>query len=526
MLSSLRQSVVKTALAGTAIVVTVEVTTKLPSQGRSSLFYHYVADEIATPLMRGVLDPEQAHAVAIYFAKHNWSPRYHPSSVEQSLDLQTTVFGIPFGNPIGLAAGFDKDAEVPLPLLQMGFGSVEVGSITPLPQPGNPKPRMFRLTADGGIINRYGFNSQGIEAVAKNLKEFRYGKQETIVEKDEALSSSQPIHQVIHYAKLFTTAALYAWQLVFPGPTYRAPLIVGVNLGKNKDSTCELEDYQMGIRTLGEYADYLVINVSSPNTPGLRDLQQPDALEALLEAAVLERNRLDKRVPLLVKLAPDLSTSELLAIAETVMRGGIDGLIVSNTTNDRPTSLVSPHKSEPGGLSGMPLRERSTECIRILYAATRGELPIVGVGGISNARDVMEKLKAGASLVQVYSVLAFEGPGVVSRLRHELAVLIRQEGFKSVADVVGHDHEEMYWKRQQIKMETRVAKIGNAEHEQQVTLESRAAEAAEHEPQIVDEVSETFAEEESGLVTANADMETIKLHDLDEGEPVLVEGKV
>jgi dihydroorotate dehydrogenase len=523
MLRSLRQSVVRTALAGTAMVVTVEVTTKLPSQGRSSLFYHYLADEIATPLLRRVLDPEQAHAVAIYFAKHNLSPRYHPSSMEQSVDLQTTVFGITFGNPIGLAAGFDKDAEVPLPLLQMGFGSVEVGSITPLPQPGNPKPRMYRLTADGGIINRYGFNSQGMEAVAKNLKEFRYGKQEIIVAKDEESSSSQPLHQMLHYAKVLTTAAWHVWQLVFPGPTYRAPLIVGVNLGKNKDSTSELEDYQMGIRTLGEYADYLVINVSSPNTPGLRDLQQPDALRALLEAAMVERSHLNKHVPLLVKLAPDLTKSELIAIAETVMSCGIDGLIVSNTTNARPTSLVSSHKSEPGGLSGMPLRERSTECIRILYTATRGELPIVGVGGISNARDVMEKLKAGASLVQVYSVLAFEGPGVVSRLRHELAVLIRQEGFKSVADVVGHDHEDVYWKRQQIKLETRVAKIGNDEHEQQLTLESRAAEAAEHEALIVEEVSENVADEESEPMTAEANTETIESHDIEEGEPFLVE---
>jgi len=455
MLRSLRRSVIRTALAGTAIVATVEVTTKLPSEGRSSLVYHYIADEIMTPLMRRFLDPEQAHAAAILFAKYNFAPRYHPSSTEQSVDLQTTVLGITFSNPIGLAAGFDKDADVPLQLLQMGFGSVEVGSITPLPQPGNPKPRMYRLMHDGGIINRYGFNSQGMNVVAENLKVFRNGKSAPAGHEEKELTdeeSSQPLHQAFHYLDIVAKSSLKLWQLVFPGPSYRAPLIVGVNLGKNKDSENEVQDYEIGIRTLGMYADYLVINVSSPNTPGLRDLQKPDSLSTLLEAAIVERNKLEnKKIPLLVKLAPDLTEHELIDIAQTALRCGIDGLIVSNTTSARPKSLQSEHKSEPGGLSGMPLKEKATECIRILYKATQGSIPIVGVGGISNARDIMEKLKAGASLVQVYSVLAFEGPGVVSRMRHDLALLMRQEGFRNVSEVVGYDHEEIHWKRLQLR---------------------------------------------------------------------------
>ena len=458
MFHSLRRSALRTALTGTAIVATVEITTQLPSEGRSSLAYHSFCDTIVTPLLRRFLDPEQAHAVAVQCAKQQLAPRHHPSALEQLVDLQTTVWGITFSNPIGLAAGFDKDAQIPGPMLQLGFGSVEVGSVTPLPQPGNPTPRMYRLIPDGGIINRYGFNSRGATVVADNLKLFRYGPQQIPIEENETNNdSSQPMQQIIiHSLQLIIKTGLYLWHIVFPTPNYQAPRIVGVNLGKNKESANEtmILDYQIGIRTMGEYADYLVINVSSPNTPGLRDLQRPEALQELLHAAIQERNQLSRpTVPLLVKLSPDLSNEELVDIANIVMSCGIDGLIVSNTTNARPSSLQSPHKNELGGLSGVPLKERSTECIRILYQATQGTVPIIGVGGISNAHDVMEKLKAGASLVQLYSILALEGPGVVSRMRHDLAALMRQEGFKTVMEIVGYDHEEMYWKKQQLKME-------------------------------------------------------------------------
>ena len=462
MFHSIRRSVLRTALTGTAIVATVEVTTHLPSEGRSSLAYHSFCDNFVSPLLRRLLNPEDAHAVAIQCAKQQLAPRHHPSALEQLVDLQTTVWGITVSNPIGLAAGFDKDAQIPGPMLQLGFGTVEVGTVTPLPQPGNPSPRMFRLIPDGGIINRYGFNSQGATIVADNLKQFRNGPQLQIdnnnnkeVETNHP-TSSQPLHQILHLLQLISKTGLYLWHLTFPGPTYHAPLIVGVNLGKNKDSANDqiILDYQIGIRTMGDYADYLVINISSPNTPGLTELQRPEALQELLAATIHERNQLScPTVPLLVKLSPDLSNDELMDIANIVISCGIDGLIVTNTTNARPSSLQSPHKNELGGLSGVPLKDRSTECIRILYQATQGTVPIIGVGGISNAHDVMEKLKAGASLVQLYSALALEGPGIVSRMRHDLAALMRQEGFKTVAEIVGYDHEEMYWKKQQLKME-------------------------------------------------------------------------
>lgn len=415
--------------AGVAVGV-LELTTHLPSQGRAAPLYHTVADEWITPLMRRFLDPESkytllvlsfcassnshsgkaAHEVALEFARRGWSPKHCPSATEQQLQVSSQVCGLQFSNPIGLAAGFDKHGTVVQPMLELGFGFVEIGTVTPQPQPGNPKPRMFRLNEDRALINRYGFNSVGAAQVAENLAQ-----------------SLQP----------------------------NTKGIVGVNVGKNKNTENAIDDYVQGIRILGTLADYLVINISSPNTAGLRDLQHTDALKPLLEACLEARDALSRRVPLFVKLAPDLNDEELAQIAQLCLQLRVDGLIVSNTTNVRPEHLMSYHRGELGGLSGAPLKDKSTHCIRQVYAATNGELPIIGVGGIETGKDVYEKLSAGASLVQVYSPLVYHGPGLVSRLRHELAECMLQNGYRDIAQVIGLDHEELQWKRRYEQLKQR-----------------------------------------------------------------------
>jgi dihydroorotate dehydrogenase len=455
-LRSLRQAVVRTTVAATAGVVLVEVTTHLPSQGRASATYHRLVDHTITPLLRQYTSPETAHHVALYCARLGLAPIYRPSAKEQETNLTTTLWDMEFPNPVGLAAGFDKNGSAIRGLEGMGFGFVEIGSVTPLPQPGNPQPRMFRLLPERAIINRYGFNSEGMEAVAVNLKQYRESllpdTTDTQEKELDAAENKQPLHRIAHAMSFVAKSYTRVHKALFPSHFYTPSTLVGVNLGKNKVSEhSEVDDYCQGIRTLGPYADYLVINVSSPNTPGLRDLQEPSTLQELVRACLHERDQslADRKVPLLVKLAPDLSNEELLDIATVLMDCQVDGLIVCNTTNDRPMNLISSEKDETGGMSGAPLRDRSTECIKVLYHHTQGKIPIIGVGGISTAQDVLEKLKAGASLVQIYSVLAFEGPGVVTTLRHDLACLLKQGGFRSVQDVVGYNHEELYWKRKQ-----------------------------------------------------------------------------
>ena len=281
---------------------------------------------------------------------------------------------------------------------------------------------MFRLVEDEGIINRYGFNSVGADAVEYNLKAYR----QTQKEQEQN-------------------------RTIFQNWLYGSPPqgLLGINLGKNKTSTTPIQDYQALIRQLGPYADYLVINVSSPNTPGLRDLQESSSLEALLKGCRSARDKLQMQPPLLVKLAPDLTDDELREIADVLLRLKIDGIILTNTTIQRPSSLMSSNKEETGGLSGRPLQQRSTECIRNLYKWTNGRIPIIGVGGIFEGKDVHEKLRAGASLVQVYSGMVYKGPGMVSKLRHELANLMLQNGQRKLQEVVGIDHDDLYWKKQQ-----------------------------------------------------------------------------
>jgi len=342
----------------------------------------------AFPLLDRV-DPERAHRMAIAALKTGvirGDGRPDPSSLSQ------TLFGLRFPNPVGLAAGFDKDGEVYRQTLNLGFGFVELGSVTPKAQPGNPRPRLFRLTQDRAVINRMGFNNHGIEAMAERLR------------------GRNP-----------------------------ARGIVGINLGKNKDQTDAAADYAAGTRVLGPFADYLVINVSSPNTPGLRALQSRDALAALIAAVLDARALLKRRPPLLLKIAPDLTDADRKDIAEVALASRLDGLIVSNTTIARPAGLDPRFAEEAGGLSGRPLFAPATETLRDLYRRSQGRVPIIGVGGIGSAADAYAKIRAGASLVQLYTALVFEGPGLIGRIKEGLAALLARDGFGSIAEAVGAD---------------------------------------------------------------------------------------
>lgn len=341
----------------------------------------------------GCVQPETAHNMALWALEKqlvSGAPFSDPV-------LETSLWGRNFVNPIGLAAGFDKNADVPMQALALGFGFVEIGSVTPRPQPGNPKPRLFRLDEDEGVVNRMGFNSKGVTYTAAKL------------------------------------AAL---------PPSRNLGIIGVNLGKNKETEDAAADYVIGIEKLAQYADYIVINVSSPNTPGLRALQDKAELEALVSKV---RDTLDKTVPtntppLLVKVAPDLTEDDIADIAAVANSNAVDGLIATNTTIDRPNSLINVSKSEGGGLSGKPLMKPSTKILSDLYVATKGDVPIIGVGGIMSGADAYDKIRAGASLVQFYSSMVFEGPSLPGRMCRTLAGLLKRDGFDHVADAVGADH--------------------------------------------------------------------------------------
>ena len=347
------------------------------------------------PLL-GALPPETAHGLVIRALKLGLAPG---RKAVGDARLAVRLWNRDFANPIGLAAGFDKQAEVIDPMLGQGFGFVEIGSVTPKPQPGNPKPRMFRLTEDEGVINRLGFNSSGMDVVARNLAAFR----------------AKP---------------------------KRHPGLVGVNLGKNKDSADAAADYVAGAKRLAPYADYLVVNVSSPNTPGLRALQDKSELANILvkvKAALVQAGE-PSRLPLLVKIAPDLNEGDLADIAEMALAGLADGLIVSNTTIARPMALQSRWKGEVGGLSGRPLFAPSTQVLAEVYRLTRGHVPLIGVGGIASAADAYAKIRAGASLVQLYSALVYRGPELVGQLQSGLAALLSRDGFATITAAVGADH--------------------------------------------------------------------------------------
>lgn len=345
------------------------------------------------------MDAEQAHNIGLWAARHGLFPK---ETRQDPASLSVSIWGLDFSNPVGLAAGFDKNGEVVPELLEMGFGFVEIGSVTPLAQPGNPTPRCFRLKEFGAVINRYGFNSVGVDQVKKNL-----------------------------------TRARSRMQASPSG-------LLGVNLGKNKLSEDAVGDYKVGVRELGPLADYLVINISSPNTPGLRALQGRKELEALVSGVLSERDQLASRVPLLVKIAPDLVREDLEDIAGVALKLGVDGLIVSNTTIERPGPIASHvHGQEAGGLSGKPLFAMSTAVLREMYSLTGGKIPLVGVGGVSNGREAYEKIRAGASLVELYTSLSYQGPSVVPRVKKELASCLHADGFSCVQDAIGADHPEL-----------------------------------------------------------------------------------
>ena len=340
---------------------------------------------VVRPLLH-CLDAEAAHGLAIRALKYGLAGK---APARPDPILTTHLFGLDFPNPIGIAAGFDKHGEVPDQLLDLGFGFVEIGSVTPKPQPGNPRPRLFRLPADRAVINRMGFNSIGHAAVSENLARRQRSGQ-------------------------------------------KRRGIVGVNLGRNKDSSDAVADYTAGVRAFAALADYLVVNVSSPNTPGLRALQGREPLAELLNAvmaALTEAARdLPRRPALLLKIAPDLTDADREDIAAVALQTGIDGIIATNTTIERPASLTDPHRGEAGGLSGVPLLDPSTKVLADMYRLTEGRLPLIGVGGIASAADAYAKIKAGASLVQFYSAMVYEGPGLAARIVQGLGEAMRIEG--------------------------------------------------------------------------------------------------
>jgi dihydroorotate dehydrogenase len=303
--------------------------------------------------------------------------------------LAQRLWGLEFPNPIGLAAGFDKNARVAEAVRRWGFGFVEVGTVTPRPQLGNRRPRLFRLAEDAAIVNRMGFNNDGLKRVAGRLARAERGG------------------------------------------------VLGFNLGANRDSADPAADYEATIRRVGELADYVVVNVSSPNTPGLRDLQRRAQLEALLCRLVAARGAAGGHPALLLKIAPDLMPEERRDIAEVALAAGIDGLVIANTTVERPAGLKSCNAPETGGLSGRPLFAPSTALLAEMYRLTDGRLPLIGVGGIADAEDAYAKIRAGASLVQIYTALVFSGPALVGRIARDLAALLRADGFGSVAAAVG-----------------------------------------------------------------------------------------
>jgi dihydroorotate dehydrogenase len=331
------------------------------------------------PLLFG-LDPELAHRATLSALRllPNLSPRFDHR-------LASSVAGIHFSSPVGLAAGFDKDGDVPDAMLALGFGFVEVGTVTPLPQVGNPRPRLFRLVEDRGVINRMGFNNGGqVAALARLSRRRRTG-------------------------------------------------IVGVNIGANKDSADRIADYVHGVRAMAGVADYLTINVSSPNTPGLRGLQDKAALDALLGAVMAVRT-----VPVFLKVAPDLDSPAIEDIADVTIKHKIDALIVGNTTVSRPT-LSSRWQGEAGGLSGAPLKSLAMQKLKAFRSAMGGQMALVAAGGIDTADEAYARIRAGASLVQLYSALVYHGPGLAKAIAGGLAKLLERDGFARVGDAVGVD---------------------------------------------------------------------------------------
>eukprot|EP00923_Selenidium_pygospionis_P026610 GHVN01047684.1.p1 GENE.GHVN01047684.1~~GHVN01047684.1.p1 ORF type:complete len:482 (-),score=99.13 GHVN01047684.1:131-1534(-) len=352
------------------------------------------------------VNPEFAHTCVMALAKARLLP------VDMNTNrVPTTAMGLKFQSPIGLAAGFDKDAEAPMQFVKMGFGFVEVGSVVPLPQPGNERPRVFKLVNDKAIINRFGCNSKGVEKAAKRLEA-------SVAYRDRD-------------------------DLSING-------ILGVNIGKNKATQDPVADFVTVARKLGSYADYLVINVSSPNTPGLRDLAEKEVLEKIVkgvqfaaeEACVNEKPKEGKmkrkRPPIVVKISPDMTDEQKRGVVEVVLNNKVEGIVVANTTVQRPDSLkTKKFVEEKGGLSGEPLKERTMNLIAEMYKLTEGKVTIIASGGISSGKDALRAIESGASLVQVYSAFIYYGPGIARKIENELSALLGSRGYKTVGEAVG-----------------------------------------------------------------------------------------
>lgn len=335
-------------------------------------------------------DPERAHAMSLTALNCGLAPLPGPIT---SSRLATEIAGLKLANPVGLAAGYDKNAVALKPLAQAGFGFVEVGAATPRPQPGNPRPRLFRLTDDKAVINRFGFNNDGMQAIGSRL-------------------AQRPQNMVL-----------------------------GLNLGANKDSDDRAADFAKVLAHCGGHLDFATVNVSSPNTEKLRDLQGKEALSALLAGVMEARTALTKPIPVFLKIAPDLNESELAEIAEVALESGLDAVIATNTTLDR-TGLTSAHKDQAGGLSGAPLFEKSTRVLAQLSKLTDGRIPLIGVGGVGSAAQAYAKIRAGASAVQIYSAMVYEGLSLVPRVAQGLEALLERDGFANVADAVATGRED------------------------------------------------------------------------------------
>ena len=334
------------------------------------------------------LDPETTHDLAIKSLKFNYLPR-KMFEVEDEQILNIELLGKNFPNPIGLAAGFDKSGEVYNSLLKFGFGFIEIGTVTPLKQFGNPKPRIFRLEDDGALINRLGFNNDGIEIIKNRIKS----------EKKKG--------------------------------------VVGINIGPNKNTKDQKNDFCLGLKNFFDIADYITVNISSPNTEGLRDFHDREKLEDLLLALNKIKSENKINIPLLLKISPDIKDNQISEIAATAIKNDISGIILTNTTNSNKDKLISDFKKEEGGLSGEPLQQISTNMIKKFYKQLNGKIPIIGVGGVNSGKSAYEKIIAGASLLQLYTGLVYKGPSIVKNIKKELIQILKVEGLDNIKDAIG-----------------------------------------------------------------------------------------
>lgn len=335
-------------------------------------------------------DPELAHSLAIKFLKKNFLPlQLFTSKISKKLEMN--LLGKTFNSPVGLAAGFDKNAEIYNSIYKLGFGFAEIGTVTPLPQSGNLKPRVFRLSEDKGIINRLGFPSEGMVKVKETIQQNK--------------------------------------------PTG----IFGINIGPNKESISKIEDYLQCLEYFCDCCDYICINISSPNTPNLRDLHEKSKIEELLTSIKLKQKTLNNKTPILLKISPDISDANISELSAIILQQKIDGVVLTNTTITRNKDLISLNKNEVGGLSGKPLADVSNEIIKKFYSILKNEVPIIGVGGITDGKTALAKIKSGASLLQLYTSFVYEGPYVANKINRELEDLLQSEGYETLKDAVGKD---------------------------------------------------------------------------------------